>query len=390
VSGSQRLAGTYLLGLEPILITVAHRELAIRLGGVPEELAARLVKKGSSYLIRGSQLEGATVEFSDGDPAPGGKLGGVIDFVRVADQMELPGGRGLRLPGIRWEPDEENVYGDLMTRISESGDGHLIDWRYPWPKWRFVEWLSRRPVFIFHGSPQADLVTFAPRRSSVEIMDQGGSGNRAAVYGTPYGLWAMWFAVIDRAKLKGSIRNGVMAWSDPAGRSVDIYQFSVHKDYVGSDIWRTGTLYLLPRESFDPIPFYPGGPASNEWASPTELAPLARLTVDPGDFPFRDQVGGHDDGELIAAERVADIVMSKVGRARRVPGAMEVSLAWDEELAGVWDEYLASRRRFTPDVTRTLRRESKSAATMEVRGPDGFLQVLEARLARLGVEVSDL
>jgi hypothetical protein len=385
-----RLTGTYLLGLEPMLITVADGDLRFRLGGVPEGLAARLVPSGRSYIIESSQLQGAVVDFAPGDPAPGGQLGRTIDFVRVADTIEMPGGRGLRLGEVRWEPDEEDAYRHRTARILETRDGHLIDWTMRWPKWRFVEWLSRQSQFIFHGSPLADLDVFAPRRTSVEIMDQGGTGNRAAVYGTPYGLWAMWFAVIDRAKLKGSIRNGAMRWHDRAGNPVDVYHFSIHKDYVGGDIWRTGTLYLLPRESFAPIPFYGDGPDSSEWASTTEVRPLARLTIDPGDFPFRDQVGGHDDGELIAAEEVGDIVMSKVRAARRVPGGgLMVTMAWDEEVAGVWDEYLATRERFTPDVTRSLKRESENIATMEVRGPEGFLQAYERTLAAHGVEVSD-
>ena len=103
----------------------------------------------------------------------------------------------------------------------------------------------------------------------------------------------------------------------------------------------------------------PAGPASNEWASTSELRPLARLTIDPGDFPFLDQVGGHDDGELIAAEEIGDIVMSKVTRARAVPGGMVVSLTWDDEVAGVWDDYVATRQRFNPDVERTLTVESR-------------------------------
>ena len=217
-------------------------------------------------------------------------------------------------------------------------------------------------------------------------MDQGGTGNRAAVYGTPYGLWAMWFAVIDRDKLIGSIRNGVMSWTDRTGESIDL-NFSVHHDFVGGEIWRTGTLYLFRRDDFTPNSFYPGGPASNEWTSESTLTPLARLTIEPADFPFRDRVGGHDDGELIAAEAVGEIVMARVTGARSIPGGVLVTLRWDDEVAGVWDEYLASRLRFNPDVQRTLTLDHGNAR-MEVRGPDGFLQAYVASLYKSGVEVA--
>ncbi len=216
----QRLAGTYSLGLEPIYVSIVDDELRLRLTGTPEHLAARLVSRGDSYVVVGSQFDGANVDFTDGDPAPGGRFGGVVEFTRNDGHVESPTGRGLRLEDVEWDPREEEAYEELANHILEHREGLSSEWSLPWPKWHFIEWLTRRGDFIFHGSPLPDIETFAPRRTSVEIMDQGGSGNRAAVYGTPFGLWAMWFAVIDRTKIKGSIRNGVMSWNDPMGRPV--------------------------------------------------------------------------------------------------------------------------------------------------------------------------
>lgn len=356
MSSPQRHAGTYLLGFEPLLVSVVDGEVLMRLEGVPEDLAARLVGSDNSYVVVGSQLAGATVDFDDGDPAPGGRLGGVIDFVRADDAPTSTSGKGLLLGPVRWEAGEVDAYRELADRILKYRDGLNIEWRFSWPKWRFVEWLSRQGDFIFHGSPLPDLDSFLPRRNSGEIMDQGGTGNRAAVYGTPYGLWAMWFAVVDRAKITGSIRSSASWWSDRSGVPVDLYRFSVHKDLVGTDIWRTGTLYLLSLADFEPIPFYPGGPASNEWASTSELKPLARLTVAPTDFPFLDRVGGHDDGELIAAEEIGDIVVTKVIEARSVPGGVIVSLAWDDEVAGIWQQWRCAVPR---DSSRRMKRHCK-------------------------------
>jgi hypothetical protein len=178
-----------------------------------------------------------------------------------------------------------------------------------------------------------------------------------------------------------------MSWPDSSGNPVDLYRFTVHKDFVGGDIWRTGTLYLLSRADFEPIPFYPGGPASNEWAATSELKPLARLTIDPADFPFLNQVGSHDDGELIAAEEISDIVTAKVGSARSVPGGILLSLTWDDEIAGIWDRYMETRQRFSPDVERTLTLGAEGIATLEVRGPEGYLQAYEASLLQSGIRL---
>jgi hypothetical protein len=381
-----RLVGTYLLGLEPLLVSAVDEDVFIRLAGVPEELAARLIRSDNSYVINGSQLEGATIDFAEGDPSPGGRVGGMIDFVRSADPV-LASGRGLRMAPVDWHAEEEEHYREVADRILENHDGKTIEWHLQWDKWRFVDWISKQGQFIFHGSPLPDVDAFLPRRNSVELMDQGGAGNRAAVYGTPYGLWAMWFAVIDRDKITGSIRSGVWTWTDRTGNPIDIYNFSVHHEIAGGDIWRSGTLYLFRRDEFRPIPFYPGGPASNEWASETVVNPLGRLAIEPADFPFRDQVGGHDDGELIAAEAVADIVKSRITEARAVPGGIVLSLKWDDEVARVWDEYLASRLRFNPDVELILSLDDTENATIDVRGPDGYLQAYTTSLLKSGVPV---
>ena len=52
---------------------------------------------------------------------------------------------------------------------------------------------------------------------------------------------------------------------------IDRRNFLAEVIAFGGDIWRSGTLYLLPRESFRPSPFFPGGPDSSEWASPEEV-----------------------------------------------------------------------------------------------------------------------
>ena len=61
---------------------------------------------------------------------------------------------------------------------------------------------------------------FQPARKSMELYDETGRGNLQAVYGTHDGLWAMFFAIIDRPNLQGSIRNGVTYFKNQAGEVV--------------------------------------------------------------------------------------------------------------------------------------------------------------------------
>ncbi|HEY5652035.1 MAG TPA: hypothetical protein VIW46_11340, partial [Acidimicrobiia bacterium] len=132
---------------------------------------------------------------------------------------------------------------------------------------------------IFHGSNRTDIDEFVPQRASMELNDTGGRGNLGAIYGTHDGLWAMFFAIIDRGRLRGSIRNGSTRYETPdRTQSVDRYHFSVHHEMLESAPYTTGALYLLPRAAFDRVPIYPGGPLSNEWACHEPIRPLARLT----------------------------------------------------------------------------------------------------------------
>ena len=379
---SERLSGTYLLGVEPILVFEHDGALVLSLAEVPPEFAARAVPAADGFRLEGGDLEGASLVFAEGDPCPGGVLGGVLGFERAPEGYELPGGRGLDAPPLELDPDEETRYERLLAELLESPDGDWLELGDDRPRWRFVEWLTRQEAVIFHGSPKPDIDVFLPVRSSIEMMDHAGKGNLAAVYGTPVGLWALWFAVIDRSRLRGTIRNGVQRWTDREGRALDLYFFSVDHSHVGGDIWRSGTLYLLPRDSFRPSPLFPGGPDSNEWASPKEVAPLKRLAVDPEDFPFRDRVGGHDDSEVIRGEEISDVVLDRVRGASRVPDGFDLALEWDEEVAAVFDEYLALARKLMPDVDRRL-----VDSTLEIRGPAGFLQSFEKSLERRGIEV---
>ena len=73
--------------------------------------------------------------------------------------------------------------------------------------------------------------------------------------------------------------------------------------YLRSDRrpWRPGVVYLLPGASFKPQ-----APLSREGMtvhiaqaqSPTTVAPLARLAIQPDDFPFLAQIRGHDDSVI--------------------------------------------------------------------------------------------
>jgi hypothetical protein len=383
-----QVAGFYDLVGDIVEVVEIEGRFVIRFEAVPDRFAPTLRPTGDrSFIVETGTMAGAEISFNE----TGGVIGGIIPIERIKrpDPPPWPIGKGLILSEANLSPDEDAAYQQLWTEIRQRSDGGWITWDLPWPRHRFVEWLTRRRHVIFHGSPHGDLDLFVPRRGSIELFDHGGRGNRGAVYGTPYGLWSMWFAVIDRSKIDGSIRNGVFNFAS-GDETLDVYNFSVHHEYLGQEIWRTGTLYLLPPDTFQPIPFYPGGPSSNEWASTVELRPIARLEIKPEDFPFLDRVGGHDDSELIASDQLGETVTEHIDAAHRIAGGVAVHLRWDDEIAQVIEPYLESRRRFTPDVMRQHRIEPTGEHWIDVEGPDGFIQTYQQMLSSRGIEIKDI
>jgi hypothetical protein len=80
-----------------------------------------------------------------------------------------------------------------------------------------------------------------------------------------------------------------------------LYLFSVSRHAQPLHPYVTGMIYLLPAETFKPEPVMPFGEfriRSAQLASPVAVKPLAKLTVEPADFPFLAQMRAHDDDRL--------------------------------------------------------------------------------------------
>jgi hypothetical protein len=64
-----------------------------------------------------------------------------------------------------------------------------------------------------------------------------------------------------------------------------------------------------------------------------------------------------------------------------------VRLRWDNDIAAIIEDYLESRRRFTPDVNRQLRIEPSGEHWIEIEGPDGFIQTYQKMLSSRDIEI---
>jgi hypothetical protein len=189
----------------------------------------------------------------------------------------------------------ETVWRDSLA----AGDCPSIDGPLPAPTWQFLCYLADEHGLALHGSGNPSITRFEPRQAD----DLSPFGNQRAVYAAGDGIWAMFFAVADRDRI-GSITNACVRLVDAAGHvGAPRYVFSVSRSALPGRPWRSGTVYVLPRETFvmqPPLRFGDFEVRVPQLASSTPVTPLARVPVVPADFPLLDAVRGHDD------ERLAD------------------------------------------------------------------------------------
>ena len=162
----------------------------------------------------------------------------------------------------------------------------------------FLCGIAERREIAFHGTGDPNIEAFEPRHP----VDYAPFGNQKAVFATSDPIWAMFYAIVDRARHPITLNNGCIALMDSEGRpGPPHYYFSISRGALEKQPWRTGYVYLLPAQGFVEQP--PGPYAGHvarvaQLASPVAVRPFARLRVAPGDFPFLAHIRGHDDERL--------------------------------------------------------------------------------------------
>lgn len=203
----------------------------------------------------------------------------------------------LTRPGANLDEMAQSAFDELLDAALRTGGCPTIPYMLPRQKWQFLCHLADHRDIALHGSGDSNITLFEPRQSS----DLGEFGNQKAVYAASDGLWAMFFAIVDRERVT-SVANACIRFADETGVMYGpYYVFSVSQSALPSQPWRRGTVYLLPRSKFTAQPpmalgSYQGHIAQLASFEPVE--PLAKLSVTPVDFPFLQQIRGHDDGRL--------------------------------------------------------------------------------------------
>jgi len=181
-----------------------------------------------------------------------------------------------------------------------TADRAFIAYSLPYPKWQFLSYLCEVHNLVLHGSQNLDIQVVEPRQAK----DTKIFSNQRAIYATTDGIWVQYFAILDRIKYPElTLFNSCLQarishdrWSEPS------YFFSITQSVLLQKPWCTGTIYILPRQTFSQEPAQHLGEVEivfPHWISTQAAQPVAKLLVEPQDFPLLDQIHGHNDEKLV-------------------------------------------------------------------------------------------
>ena len=362
----------------------------LEIPGVPASYAPRLRRRAGEpgepdgpLVVVGGPYDGLNVTTVHRDGVDHLLVGGVLALAPWRDSTDAPAGAAVirSLPAWPQPPDAgtERRFENLLAQV-RGGGGGVVRPPADVALGSWVRWLSDRDAVLFHGSDNGGLDVLYPRRTSYEVDDQAQRGNRAAVYATDDGWWAMWFSVIDRGRVRGSIRSGVEIFTDPQGQRLPVYRFSVDYRILPPPL-RDGWLYVLARDTFHQLPVVPGGPPSHEWCSPETVVPLARLPVRPTDFPFHDRISGHDDGDLFRLGELNALVRARITGGVPTRDGVTLRMRWDDALAAASAEYLELAHRFMPEISRSFHHDADGAVRLRVSADGPLAAMLQNHFA---------
>ena len=190
-----------------------------------------------------------------------------------------------RLPTITLTKEEkrqcQQLYNDSLKAANQPISYHLKI-----PKYKFLYYLLTNESILLHGSNNKEITTFEPRPQTLFHGEL-----TTATFATSDPIWPFFYAVFDKSKLKGTMRNGAIS----ATGSIWYHYYSLTPLTFHSNPWTTGMIYLLPKESFQYVE--KGTLHFNEWICKQHVSPIAKLEVEPADFYFIREVTKHQQEE---------------------------------------------------------------------------------------------
>src|SRR5690606_23650730 len=141
-----------------------------------------------------------------------------------------------RAPRFIYSEEERAAYDRIFEEAVSQGG--LILYNLPYPKQRFIQYVSETKNVVLHGSNQTQIEEFEPRKQTLYngVMTQ-------SVFATKDGVWPLFYAVLDRSKVAVNFRNGSLQ-AQGGRRGYHFYSLDVQT--AEKNPWTTGMLYILP------------------------------------------------------------------------------------------------------------------------------------------------
>jgi hypothetical protein len=203
----------------------------------------------------------------------------------------------LPAPDLQVSPEAAHAFDATIDAALAGEPGAVIEYHLPYPKYLFLDYLAEKRGMMLHGSLLRHLSTLEPIRNS---RDTSEFGDQPAIYATQDPLWALFFAILERDHLQGFIHNGAIRLKGDDGSLIRRYYYCINAESLRRSPWRPGAVYLMPADTFEPDPTQEGMRVgmytliNTHWLCRTAVQPLARLLVEPEDFPFHNRVWGYD------------------------------------------------------------------------------------------------
>ena len=198
-------------------------------------------------------------------------------------------------PDYDLSADMQHAFDDVLN---STASGNFIDYKLRYPKWQFLFYLTETKELLLHGSQNHEIQEVKPQQAH-DVRD---FSKQQAIYATTDGIWSIFFAIIDRTIKPVSLFNTCLqARLSPDLLSDPLYFFSIPGTSLAQKPWVEGVIYILPRQTFiqeEPELYQDVEIVFPHWVSSQPAQPIAKLKVTPRDFPFLDQIHGHNYDKL--------------------------------------------------------------------------------------------
>lgn len=265
----------------------------------------------------------------------------------------------------------------LFWEAQQLGPAEFIDYNIAYPKHEFLRYLVDRKRVLLHGSNYPDLKVLLPMRGST---DARAAMNKQSIFASADGIFPMFFAILNRENYVGSMSNGAYRLLDATGGATTYYFFSINKEKLKLSPFRRGTIYLLPRDQFQPAA-NGHGVMLEEWISQEPVQVIAKLSISPEDFPLLDTIWGHNEIELARLTETIKICLGAVEERNELQSGYRFRFPAGDDWAFRLAELCRQQQKFFPFLVFKLIRDSSNGPTyLEATGPDGATQIIRSIL----------